>query len=116
MRHLKKGRKLSRRKDSREALITNLAKSLISYGKIKTTEAKAKELIAVVENLISLGLKGDLASRRRILAVLSSKKLTSKLINEVKEKYQNRKSGHLRIYKLGPRKGDKAPLVQVEFS
>lgn len=115
MRHLKRGRKLSRRKGTREALITNLTRALIKNGKLVTTEAKAKEVVPIVEKLITVAKKDNLQARRKILALISDEKLTQKVIGEYKEKYKNRTGGYLRIYKLSKRLGDAAPQVRVEF-
>lgn len=114
MRHLKKGRKLSRRRGSRAALLKNLVRSLVKYGKIRTTEAKAKEIRPMVERLIARAKKGDLASRRMIMATVSSEELTKKIL-ELGAKYKDKNSGFTRLYKLGLRKGDKAPMVILEL-
>ncbi len=115
MRHRKKGRKLSRRKGSREALLKNLVRAVIRHEKIKTTEAKAKEVRGLVEKLIQYGKRGDLQSYRQIIAVLSNEALAKKVKDELAVRYKDRQSGFLRIYKIGPRGGDNAPLVILEF-
>lgn len=114
MRHLKEGRKFSRRRGSRVALLKNLVRSFFEHGKIKTTEAKAKEIKPMIDKLINSAKKGDLSSRRRIMAVLANEKLTKKVL-ELGAKYKEKNSGFSRIYKLGPRRGDSASLVILEL-
>ncbi len=115
MRHLKKGRKLSRRSGSRKALLKNLACSVILYEKVKTTEAKAKEVKPIVEKLINIGKKKDLTARRRLLAYLPEENAVSKVIEELSSKYKDKNSGYLKIYRLGPRKGDAANMVIIQL-
>lgn len=115
MPHLKQGRKLSRRKGTREALLKNLAFCLLRDGKLTTTEAKAKEVVPLVENLITTGLQDNLKGRRKILKVISHPALVEKIMTHYKEKYQKRQGGYLRIYKLKKRPGDAAPMVKIEF-
>lgn len=115
MRHLKKGRKLGTDASHRQAMLKTMATQLIEHGRIETTEAKAKELRAVVEKLITLGKKGDLHSRRQALAKLDKKEVVHKLFTEVAEKYKERSGGYSRIVKIGPRLGDAAPMVIIEL-
>ncbi len=110
----KSGRKLSRKKDQRKALLKSLARSLILYGRIKTTEAKAKELRPFVEKQITRAKKGDLASQR-LLAKFFSKTVVKKLVDEIGPRYKTRKGGYTRIIKLGPRKTDSAKMAIIEF-
>lgn len=114
MRKFKKGRKLSRERSQRKALLKSLARALYFKGKIKTTEAKAKEVSSFAEKCITRSKKGDLASRR-ILARYFSKDLVKKLVEEIGIKYKERKGGYTRIIKLGPRKSDGARMAIIEL-
>jgi len=114
MRKLKKGRKLSRKRDQRKALLKSLARSLFLNEKIKTTEAKAKEISGSAEKLITRAKKGDLSSRR-YLAKFFSRDLVKKLVDEIGPRYKSRKGGYTRIIRLGPRKSDGARMVVIEL-
>jgi len=114
MRKLKKGRKFSRKRDQRKALLKSLIGSLFLHEKIKTTEARAKEISRFAEKFITKAKKGDLASRR-FLARYFSPKITKKLIDEIGPKYKERKGGYLRVIKLGPRKSDGARIAIIEL-
>jgi len=114
MRKLKKGRKFSRERDQRKALLKSLAVNLFLREKIKTTEAKAKGLSSFAEKLITKSKKGDLASRR-ILVRYFPKKIVKKLVNEIGPKYKERKGGYTRVIKLGPRKSDGAKMAIIEL-
>jgi large subunit ribosomal protein L17 len=114
MRKLKKGRKFSRKRNQRKALLKSLVRSLFFKEKIKTTEAKAKETSMLVAKSITRAKKGDLASRR-ILAKYFSRDLVKKLVSEIGPRYKNRKGGYTRIVKLGPRKSDGAKMVIIEL-
>lgn len=114
MRKLKRGRKFSRKKDQRKALLKSLARSLFLNGKIKTTEAKAKEVLKFASKLITRAKKKDLSSRR-YLAKFFSKDLVKKLVDEVGPRYAKRKGGYIRIIKLGPRKSDGAKIAIIEL-
>ncbi len=114
MRKLKQGRKFGREKDQRKALKKSLARSLFLYGKITTTEAKAKELSSFAEKMITKAKNNTLASRRA-LTTYFSKDLTKKLIEEIAPKYQERKGGYTRIIKKGPRSSDGAKIAIIEL-
>jgi len=120
MRKRKRGRRLSRKRDQRKALLKSLASSLILNEKIKTTEAKAKELRPFVEKFITRGKKlilhpqEGLASRR-FLAKFFSPQIVKKLIDEIGPRYKERKGGYTRIIKLGPRKSDGAKMAIIEL-
>jgi len=114
MRKIKKGRKLSRERNQRRALLKLLARALFLNGKIKTTRAKAKEISKFAEKCITRSKKGDLASRR-ILARYFSKDLVKKLVEEIGPKYKERKGGYTRIIKLGFRKSDGAEIAIIEL-
>lgn len=114
MKKRKKGRKLSRKKDQRRALLKSLATALILNEKIKTTEAKAKEVARFVEKFITRAKKGDLASRR-LLARFFSPKIVKKMMEEIGPRYKERAGGYTRIIKLGPRKTDGARMAIIEL-
>ena len=116
MRHRNSGRKLSRTPAHRKALFRNMAKALLTYGRITTTEAKAKEIRGVVEPLITLGLKNDLHARREAYRVLGSHKLVKRLFDDIAPAYSGIPGGFTRISKLAiPRKGDAAPMAVIEL-
>jgi len=96
-------------------MLRNMVTSLIENEAITTTDAKAKELKPLAEKMISLARKGDLHSRRQALAVIRGKKTVSKLFNSIAPRYAGREGGYVRIYKLGERKGDGAPISLVEL-
>lgn len=114
MRKRKVGRKFSRKRDQRRALLRNLASSLIMHEKIKTTEAKAKETKRVVEKFITTSKKQTLAARRALLSSLP-KKTAQKLVDELAKRYENRPGGYTRIVKLEPRKSDGAKMAVIEL-
>ncbi|MBE7319904.1 50S ribosomal protein L17 [Staphylococcus epidermidis] len=118
-------RKLGRTSDQRKAMLRDLATSLIVSERIETTEARAKEVRSVVEKLITLGKKGDLASRRNAAKTLrnveilneddSTQTALKKLFGEIAERYSERQGGYTRILKVGPRRGDGAESVIIEL-
>lgn len=114
MKKLKQGRKFSREKDQRKALKKSLVRALFLHGKMKTTEAKAKEIAPYSEKMITKAKKGDLAARRDLAKTLSPK-LVKKLVEEIAPKYKDRKGGYTRIIKLGPRKSDGAKMAIIEL-
>ncbi len=117
MRHRKTGRKLGRTWEHRKAMFRNMARSLLTHGRIRTTEAKAKELRKVADNLITLALRNDLHSRRLAYKVLENHTLVKKLFDEVGPLFVGVPGGFTRVVKLGlPRAGDAAPLAFIEFT
>ncbi|MCK4454032.1 50S ribosomal protein L17 [Candidatus Parcubacteria bacterium] len=114
MRKQKEGRKLSRKKSQRSALLKTLASALILNEKIKTTEAKSKEVSKFVEKKITKAKKGDLTARR-LLSQSFSPKIVKKLVDEIGPRYKERKGGYTRIIKLVPRKSDGARMAIIEF-
>ena len=116
MAHRIDGRKLGRKHSPRLALYANLIVAVLRYEKVKTTEAKAKEIRPQVERMITLAKKGDLTARRAVISALPDEPLVvSKLFDEIAPKYADRTSGYTRIIKVGLRKGDAAPIVQIEL-
>jgi large subunit ribosomal protein L17 len=115
MRHLKKGRKLKRKRGQRQALLNTLAVSLIKYGKIKTTEAKAKELRPFIERLVTYGKKQDVSNLRRIMKFIP-KDFALKVQNEIAPRYIDRKGGYTRVTKLAQRRvNDGSEMATIEF-
>jgi large subunit ribosomal protein L17 len=115
VRHRKAGRKLGRDAAQRRALYSNLASALIEHGRIKTTEAKAKEVRPIVEEMITLGKRGDVAAHRQAVAFLRSKEIAHMLFSEVAPRFAERPGGYTRIVKIGPRQGDAARMVYLEL-
>lgn len=114
MRHKNKGRKFGLKRDQRKAFLKSLATNLIMKGKIKTTEARAKEMRGLVEKLITKTKKGDLVSVRYANKFLP-KAAAAKLFKEVAPKYKERAGGYCRIIKLGSRSSDGADMVFIEL-
>ena len=114
MRHKNKGRKFGLKRDPRKAFIKSLAVNLIMKGKIKTTEARAKEMRSQVERLITKTKKGDLAGIRYAERLLP-KATVAKLTKEVAPRYKERAGGYTRIIKLGARMSDSAPMTIIEL-
>jgi large subunit ribosomal protein L17 len=117
VRHRRAGRKFGRDASHRKALFSNLAGSLFEHGRIRTTEAKAKELRPIAEQLITLARKdpGDVAAQRQAVAYLRSKDAVHRLFHEVAPRFTERPGGYTRIIKLGPRPGDAAPMAYIEL-
>ncbi|MCX6713378.1 MAG: 50S ribosomal protein L17 [Candidatus Vogelbacteria bacterium] len=113
MKHHSKIRKLGRTRNVRKALIRSLAEALVISGKIKTTEAKAKELRPFIEKLVTKAKKGDLASTRAINSKLGE--VSGKLIKEIAPRYATRAGGYTRIIKMSARPGDGSPMAIIEF-
>ena len=114
MKKRKKGRKLSRKKDQRKALLRTLARAFFLNEKIKATTAKAKEVRPFIEKMITKAKKGDLASRKILLKYFSPQ-TTKKLIDEIAPKCKERKGGYTRIIKLGSRKSNGAQMAIIEL-
>ncbi|MBA2313792.1 MAG: 50S ribosomal protein L17 [Chloroflexi bacterium] len=110
------GRKLSRKQGPRLALYKNLTVSILRYERVKTTEAKAKEIRGRVERMITLAKRGDLAARRTVVSEFPNEPLVvNKLFDEIAPKYADRTSGYTRIIRIGQRQGDAAEIVQIEL-
>lgn len=116
-------RKLGRTSAQRKALLRDLATDLIINERIETTEARAKELRSVVEKMITLGKRGDLHARRQAAAFIrnevanteTGQDAVQKLFADIAPRYQDRQGGYTRIMKIGPRRGDGAPMVIIEL-
>jgi large subunit ribosomal protein L17 len=96
-------------------MLANLATALFEHGRITTTEAKAKRVRPLAERLITFAKRGDLASRRRVMTVIRDKNVVHELFTEIAPTYDNRDGGYTRITKVGPRKGDNAPMAVIEL-
>lgn len=114
-RHGYQGRKFHRERDQRRALLKGLADSLVKYESIETTLPKAKEVVPYAEKLITKAKKGDLHSRRQVIANLQTIASAHKLVDEIAPKLKGRNSGHLRIEKTKLRRGDNAQMARVSF-
>ena len=115
MRHHIAGRRLSRPTDHRLALYRNLVTDLLRHERIRTTEAKAKEVRSLAEHMITLGKEGKLHSRRQALTFIFDKNVTEKVFDELASRYTERPGGYTRMVKLGRRLGDGATTVQLEL-
>ena len=115
MRHLKSKRKLNKTSSHRKAMLANMAVALIKHEQIQTTLPKAKELSPFVDKLITLGKKGDLASRKKASSILPEKQWTSKIFDELSERYKERDGRYTRVLKAGFRYGDSAPMAVIEL-
>lgn len=116
MRKMVFGRKLSRGKKGREALIRSLIKALIGVGKIETTKAKAKAIQGQVDKLVTMAKKNTLSSRRGISAYLANdRKATDILVSQIAPVFKDRKGGYTRIILLGKRLGDAAEMARLEW-
>jgi large subunit ribosomal protein L17 len=111
----RKGPRLGAGPAHQKLLLSGLASSLIRDGKIRTTEARAKAVRPVVERLITRAKRGDIASRRIVLKTVPDRDIVHKLFSEVAPQYAERNGGYTRIVKLGPRKGDAAPMALIEL-
>lgn len=114
-RHGYVGRKFGRERDQRRALLKGLATELVNHGKIETTLPKAKELVRYIEKLITKAKKGDLASRRMVIAGLTTQSAANKLVDEIAPQLTGRTSGHVRVERTRLRVGDGAQMATIEF-
>jgi large subunit ribosomal protein L17 len=111
----KKGARLGGSPAHQKLIIANLATSLFEHGRITTTEAKARVLRPVAERLITKAKKGDLHNRRQVLATIRNKGVVHELFEEIAPRFAERPGGYTRITKIGPRKGDNAPMAVIEL-
>ncbi|MBU6348286.1 MAG: 50S ribosomal protein L17 [Actinomycetales bacterium] len=96
-------------------ILANLATALFEHGRITTTEARARRLRPVAERLVTFAKKGDLHARRRVLTVIRNKDVVHTLFTEIGPRFEHRQGGYTRIIKIGPRKGDNAPMAVIEL-
>lgn len=108
-------RKLGRNSGARKALFKSLLAAFFNYGRIETTEAKAKELRKFAEKVVTLAKRGDLSARRQAVQMVADVGVVHKVFEEMPEKFREREGGYTRILKLGPRRGDAAPMVIIEL-
>ena len=110
-----KGARLGGSPSHERLILANLATALFEHGRIATTESRAKRLRPVAERLVTIAKKGDLHARRRVLTVIRNKDVVHALFAEIAPRYDNRNGGYTRIVKIGPRKGDNAPMAVIEL-
>jgi large subunit ribosomal protein L17 len=115
MRHRKHTVKLNRTSSHRKAMFRNMVTSLFKYDRIKTTDAKAKELRRWADHIITLAKKGDLHARRQVLSIVREKAVVHKLFDEVNDRFGSTSGGYTRILKIGLRPGDAAAISLIEF-
>ncbi|MBU2701645.1 large subunit ribosomal protein L17 [Sporomusaceae bacterium BoRhaA] len=108
-------RKLGRDSSARKALLRSILTSFFAKERIETTEAKAKEASSLADKMITLAKRGDLNARRQVLSFIMDEEVTTKLFDTIAPKYADRQGGYTRIYKLGPRRGDAAPMAILEL-
>jgi large subunit ribosomal protein L17 len=111
----KKGPRLGGSPAHQKAILANLATSLFEHGKITTTEAKARVLRPYAEKLITKAKRGDLHNRRQVMSAIRDKTVVHVLFTEIGPRYEDRPGGYTRITKIGPRKGDNAPMAVIEL-
>jgi large subunit ribosomal protein L17 len=116
MRHLKAGRKLNRTSAHRKALLRNMVTSLIEHEQMRTTDAKAKELRRVADKMITLAKRGSLHARRQAASYIRSRSVVAKLFSDIATRFRERPGGYTRIIKIGPRRGDAAPMSLIELT
>ena len=108
-------RKLGRTTEHRNAMLRGMVTLLLEKGAIETTLSRAKELRCVADQMITLGKKNTLASRRDALAYITKEDVVKKLFDEIAPKYANRVGGYTQVYKLGPRRGDAAEMALIKL-
>ncbi|WP_456564665.1 50S ribosomal protein L17 [Blastococcus sp. SYSU D00695] len=110
-----KGPRLGGSPSHERLMLANLATSLFEHGRITTTEAKAKRLRPLAEKLVTFAKRGDLHARRQVMTTIRDKDVVHHLFAEIGPRYENRPGGYTRITKVGPRKGDNAPMAVIEL-
>lgn len=115
MRHRLSGRKLNRPTAHRMLMLRGMVTDLLRYESIRTTEAKAREVRPLAEKVITRGKRGTLHARRQAAAFLTDDVVLRKVFDELAERYEERPGGYTRLTKLGPRKGDAAPMAVLEL-
>jgi large subunit ribosomal protein L17 len=113
--HRRRAKHFGRTSKPRRALLRGLMTSLVEHGRIKTTVDKAKELRRHIERLITLGKKGDVATRRVILSRLANQEAMTTIVDDLSKRFQSRPGGYTRIIKIGRRPGDQAEMAFIEF-
>jgi len=110
-----KGRRMGGSPAHQRHMMANLATALFEHGRITTTEARARRLRPVAERLITFAKRGDLHARRHVLATLTDRNVVHTLFSEIGPRFETREGGYTRITKIGPRKGDNAPMAVIEL-
>src|SRR6478735_6546016 len=110
-----KGPRLGGSPSHEKLMLANLATSLFEHGRITTTETKAKRLRPLAEKLVTFAKRGDLHARRQVMTTIRDKDVIHHLFTEIGPRYENRPGGYTRITKVGPRKGDNAPMAIIEL-
>ena len=110
-----KGRRMGGSAAHQQHMLANLATALFEHGKITTTEARARRLRPVAERLITFAKRGDLHARRQVLTMVTDKTVVKTLFDDIGPSYATRQGGYTRITKIGPRKGDNAPMAVIEL-
>jgi large subunit ribosomal protein L17 len=110
-----KGARMGGSASHQKAMLANLATNLFEYGRITTTEARARRLRPVAERLITKAKKGDLHNRRQVMRTVTDKSVVHTLFTEIGPRYENRPGGYTRITKIGNRRGDNAPMAVIEL-
>ncbi len=107
--------KIGRTSDQRKAMLRNLVTSVLRSERVETTQAKAKAAQPLVDKMITLGKRGDLHARRQMLSYVLDEDVVTKVFEELAPRYEERAGGYTRILKLGPRRGDGAPMAILEL-
>ena len=115
MRHRNKTKTLGRKSASREAMLRNLATSVILYERVKTTAAKAKVVRPIVEKCVTLGKENTIHHRRQLMKILMTEGAVNKVLEVFGPRYKDRNGGYTRATKLGIRQGDAAEMVEISF-
>ena len=115
MRHRKSGRALNRNTSRGKANTSNMLTSLFEFERIRTTTPRAKELRGMADSMITLGKRGDLHARRRVMRIIKNKDVVHKLFADIAPRNQDRNGGYTRVLKLGNRYGDCAPMSLIEL-
>lgn len=110
-----KQRKLGRTSSHRRALLRSLVTSLVIHGQIETTEAKAKAIQPLADKMVTLGKRGDVHARRQAAAFLMGPEAVQRVFDDIAPRYSDRNGGYTRIYKIAPRRGDRAPMAIIEW-
>ncbi|RJQ39827.1 MAG: 50S ribosomal protein L17 [Nitrospiraceae bacterium] len=115
MRHKSSGRLFGRTANQRKALLKGIVSSLLEYQRIETTLAKAKAAKAIAERIVTMGIKGDLHSKRLVLSYVPNRAVVAKLFSEIAPRFSNRNGGYLRLVQTRNRVKDGAPMAVLEF-
>lgn len=115
MRHKRRGRKLKSSASQRKALLRSLLRALLGGGKVRTTQARGKELLRITDEVVNLAKRGDLHARRQAVGIVGPGTEVRELFTTIAPRYQQRTGGYTRLVKMSPRRGDSAPMVIVQW-